>query len=103
MKTKSDYQRPRKCNAYKRKVKYKQYLKRLAKEGCDYPSPAVPVDCNGDYTDDPDDVKYIRREYRGRMSKFLKKIGNRKIRRYNGDISSGCEYKRLFDFWWELT
>lgn len=90
-------------NGYKRKVKYKQRLKRLAREACNYPSPAIPVDKNGDYTDDPEETKYIRREYRGKMSRFLKKIGNRKIRRYEGDISSGCAYRRLFDFWWELT
>ena len=97
------YRNPRSLSGYKRKVKYKQYLERLADEARGYPCGAYRVSYDGSYTDDPDDTLYIRREYRGQRSAYIKNRSNRKIRRYNGDISSGGGYKKIFDYWWELT
>lgn len=92
------YRRLRNLNSYKRKIRYKQYLQRLADKKLRYPQPAYRIDQDGWYTDDPDKTKYVKREYRGSKSKTLKKISNKKIRRFSGEIPSGCSYKRLFDF-----
>ena len=97
------YRNPRSLNGYKRKVKYKQYLERLADESRSYPCGAYRVSYDRSYTDNPDDTLYIRREYRGQRSAYLKNQSNRKIRRYRGDISSGCGYRKIYDYWWELT
>lgn len=40
--------------------------------------------------------------YRGKRSKYLKKLSNKKIRKYKGEINGKGGYKRLFDYWWEL-
>ena len=45
---------------------------------------------------------YYKEIHRGQRSKYLKRISNKAIRRYKGDLPSkgnGC-YK-VFDFWWE--
>jgi len=94
---------PRKLNAYKRKVRYKQYLERLADEDQGYPSGAYRVGYDGFYTDNPNYTKYVKREWRGKRSKYLKRLSSRKIRRYKGEIPDGGSYKKIFDFWWELT
>lgn len=39
---------------------------------------------------------------RGRISKYLKKQSNRKIRRYKNRRFHGGNYRKLFDYWWEL-
>lgn len=31
-----------------------------------------------------------------------KKLTNRKVRRYKGEIHKGGNYRRVFDMWWEL-
>lgn len=47
--------------------------------------------------------KYAKRFYRGGGSPFLKKMSNRKIRRYKGDFEpKGNKFHRVYDFWWEL-
>ena len=41
---------------------------------------------------------------RGKVSKYLKNLGNRKLRRENANaVHSGGSYKKVFDYWWELT
>lgn len=100
---KKNSRHPRKLNAYKRKVKYKKYLERLADEDPKYPSGAYRVGYDGYYTDNPNDTKYVKREWRGKRSKYLKRCSNRRIRRHKGEIPKRCGYRRVFDFWWELT
>ena len=106
-------------NKRERDLKYKQHLKYLAKN-CNYhPSPAYPVDKNGRYycKDDPDwlswfpeyesqEFAYYKRQYRSAgkrsASNYHKKMSNRKIRRYKGDIPSGFWCHKLYDYWWEM-
>lgn len=50
-----------------------------------------------------DEIRYPKRYYRGKRSSYLKKMSNRKIRRYKGDFSpKGNGFHKVFDFWWEL-
>lgn len=100
-------QRPRKWNRYERKMRYKNKLKRLAYvTSFGWPSSAYMVDTNRDWTDDEDDMLFIRREYRANhapgYSGYLKKLASRRFRRYKGDLPNGCGYKKTFDYWWEL-
>lgn len=50
---------------------------------------------------------YYKRLYRGRgkgMSYYNKKMSNKKIQRYKGELpKKGNPGHRLYDFWWELT
>lgn len=34
--------------------------------------------------------------------KSCKKMSNKKVRHYNGEISNGCGYKKLYDLWWQM-
>jgi hypothetical protein len=41
--------------------------------------------------------------YRESHSKKLKKISNKAVRKYNGRLNGkSCDYKKVFDYWWEL-
>ena len=42
-----------------------------------------------------------RQYWRPKRSAFYKKLCNRRVRR-NPDISSGAQYKRISEFFWEL-
>ena len=46
--------------------------------------------------------QYIKRYYRGKRSRLLKKAGSRKIRTIMDYYPKGNKVKRQFDFWWEL-
>ncbi len=34
--------------------------------------------------------------------KELRRVGNRKVRRYKSHISNGCSYKKIYDVMWEV-
>ena len=86
-----------------RDIKYKSHLKHLS-EISNYPKPVYYIDeikikrCH--YIKNP--KPYYKRLYRDKYSPYLKKISNRKIRRYKGEMSNGWNCHRLFDFWWEM-
>ena len=42
---------------------------------------------------------YLTRNYRGKRSKFLKQVGNKKVRKYNSKLSSGGADRKIFDYW----
>ena len=90
-------------NSYKIKIKNKQRLKKLADESHGYPHSAYRVGSDRKYTDDPEQTMYVKREWRGKHSAYLKKLANKKVRRCDDEIPNGCAYKRIFDYWWELT
>lgn len=101
-----------------RDLKHKNHLKYLAENTSGHPSPAYPVDKNGNYyiSDPewliwfPDDAEqefaYYKRRYRSSgkrsSSNYHKKMSNRKIRRYKGEISNGWNCHKLYDYWWEM-
>ena len=99
----------KKRNKRERDRKYKKHLKFLAEIVPGYPSPAIYTDeiwIKGQgYVENP--KPYYKRLYRGRgkgMSYYHKKMSNRKIRRYKGELpKKGNSGHRLYDFWWGLT
>lgn len=42
--------------------------------------------------------RYVK-VYRGSRSKYLKRVCNKRVRRYNEDIPSGNKYRRVTNFW----
>ena len=90
----------RQLNRYARKMNHKKRLIRLYEECPYYP---CPVDCI-----EPDSFfhanikKYYVRRYKGKRWTNLKKISNKKVRRYNKDIQNGSAYKKIYDVWWEF-
>jgi len=93
---------PKKLSKRERDRKYKHRLAYLADNLWWGPSGACRIGHDNHYTNDPNNTKYIKRYYRGRRSPTLKKIGNKKVRRYKGYIPNNGGYKKIFDFWWEL-
>lgn len=110
--TKTPKRLPRKLNAYKRKVAYKNRLARLANECVGYPIPVIYVDTRyagfGDNAPKYIDVAnpYYKRMYRDNHGNGIytvsKKIANRKVRRFKGELSKGSQYKRVFDYWYTV-
>lgn len=96
-------------NKRERDQKHRNYLKFLAENVTGHPSPVI-------YTDEiwikgqgyvENSKPYYKRLYRGRgrcsNSNYHKKMSNRKIRRYTGELpKKGNLSHKLYDFWWEL-
>ena len=49
-----------------------------------------------------EDRRYVRHRKRSALEQFYKKVSNRKVRRYNGDLSGHGDYRKIFDLWWTL-
>ena len=97
------YRKEREMNSYKRDVKYKERMKKLAKVCEDrWYAPVYPVGSDGHYIDSIEDMAYVKRVWRGSRSKYLKQQSNKKLRQYKGDVPNCSGYKKVFDFWWEL-
>lgn len=93
----------RKLNRYERKQKYKRKLDNMVKNNLWWPSPAIWVDKYGHWTDKEEDKLYTKKySTRRKISKYLKNQSDRKVRRYKGILKSGCSYRKLYDYWWEL-
>ena len=51
---------------------------------------------------DEDKGRYIKYSCGGKnYKKYLKKLCSKKARKYKGDMQN-CDYKKTFDYWWEL-
>ena len=76
-------------NNYFNKMKEKKKLDKLYKNG-----PWWAVYDNGDYK---------VRCYKGKNSKYLKKMSNKKIRRTKEiGVRNKGNYKKIYDYWWNL-
>lgn len=96
-------------NKIERDQKHKDHLKFLAENIQYYPSPVIynnEIWIKGQgYVENS--KPYYKRLYRGRgrrsNSNYHKKMSNRKIRRYIGELpKKGNLSHKLYDFWWEL-
>ena len=92
-------------NKRERDQKHKNHLKFLAKYPSGYPSPAVYRDeifIRGQgYVENP--KPYYKRYYREQRAKYIKRMSNKTIRRYKGDIPKNGNWShKLYDFWWEM-
>ena len=92
-------------NKRERDQKHRNHLKFLAENITGYVSPVI-------YTNEiwikgqgyvEAHKPYYKRYYRGSNSNYHKKMSNKKIRRYKGELpKNGNLSHRLYDFWWEL-
>ena len=92
-------------NKRERDQKYKNHLKFLSEYPSGYPSPAVYRDkifIRGQgYIENP--KPYYKRYYREQRAKYIKRMSNKTIRRYKGDIpKKGNWCHKLYDFWYEM-
>lgn len=104
-----NHSKQKRRNKRERDQKHKNHLKFLEENISGYPSPVIYTDeiwVKGQgYVENP--KPYYKRSYRGRgrssNSNYHKKMSNRKIRRYTGELpKKGNLSHRLYDFWWEL-
>ena len=82
-----------KYNRYERKIRYKNHLMLLYsyKKEKWYPSIVVKED------------DYYKKVYRSKNSSYLKKISNKKIRKFKGTIPKGHYFiHKIYDYWYEL-
>lgn len=88
----------------RRDRKYKRKLKRLYSFRTI--TPAIWY-VDADYPYKTVNKPYFVKSYKslgrnkGRYSTY-KKVSNRKVRHYKGDLSNGNAYKKLFDLWWQI-
>lgn len=99
-----NHQKQKRRNKREREQKHKNHLKFFTENISGYPSPVIYIDeiwIKGQgYIENS--KPYYKRLYRSN-SNYHKKMSNRKIRRYKGELpkkSNLCH--RLYDFWWEL-
>lgn len=84
-----------------RDLKYKNHLKHISENSKCYPPSVNPINKYGHMSHN-DDIVYYKRFYRGKASSYYKNLSNRKIRRFNGDISRGWWCHKLYDFMYEM-
>lgn len=99
-------ERKRKLNKRERYEKERRHLKKLAIECTRYPQPAMYVDqkwvrkIGYSYISKP----YYKRLYRSKMSKYAKRLSNRKVRHYKGEFHNGYQnIHKVYDFWWKMS
>lgn len=92
-------------NKRERDQKYKNYLKFLAENVQHYSSPVIYTNKNfihgQGYVENP--KSYYKRYYREKRAKYIKRMSNKAIRRYKGNIpKKGNWCHKLYDFYYEL-
>lgn len=89
--------------AYRRnRTRHKDKRKRKIIATCGYKPTIGYVDydlVDGKWIEVGNHIKYPKNS---NAQKYLKRISNKKVRKFRGDISSGNAYRRIFDYRWEL-
>lgn len=69
-----------------------------------HPFGYYPVDKHGRYTNEESEIAYYKRyDTPHPLTKFLKRQSNKKVRNIDPDVAlRGGEYKKVYDYWWEL-
>lgn len=89
-----------------RRSRYSEQLKNLEQaKWHQYPSPVMYVTEKWD----KELQKYIllkkgyyKRLYRSKSSKHHKRLSNKQVRKYKGRLQNGCNYKKIYDYWWAM-
>lgn len=76
-----------KASRYCKKQKYKQRLEKL---------------CHIRWWAVTDMNTHKRRCYMSGRRKYARKQSNKKVRNYKSGISNGGNYRKVYDFWWEV-
>lgn len=91
-----------------RDAMYKKHLRYCAEYYKGYPPCVIPVDKYGlavkafGYNKM---IAYYKRLYRSdinRASRFYKRMANRVVRRYKGELHNGAAYKKCFEYWYHI-
>lgn len=103
--TTEDWRKRTRRNRRKEDFRHKKRLAFIAKVG-GYPSGAYWTDTFWPNREEHHDIvqtsdAFLKECGRGKASKFLKKQSDRKIRR-SGELYTGSQYRKKFDFWWGL-
>lgn len=53
-------------------------------------------------TYDENGKMYTKRFYRGQKSKYFKRLSNKRVRKNKKLSGRGNNYRKLFDYWWEM-
>lgn len=99
-----DEETPRrnKINKRERHLRKERKLRKIVENSYGYPQSAMYIDkvyVKGyGYVENP--KPYYKRLYRGKSSSYHKKMSNKAIRRYKGELSNGQMCHKLYDFWW---
>lgn len=100
------YERKRKLNKRERLEKERKHLKKLESENVRYPHPVKYVDeklvrkVGYSYISKP----YYKRLYREKISSYIKRLANRKVRHYKGELHNGYQHiHKVYDFWWQIS
>lgn len=98
-------ERKRKLNKRECYEKEQKHLKKLASECTRYPQPAMYVDqkwirkVGYSYISKP----YYKRLHREKISSYIKRLANRKVRHYKGELHNGYQHiHKVYDFWWQI-
>ena len=92
----------RKLNKRERYKKHQNKLKRLAKNCHNVVDVKNKRYIRG-YGYKPIDNPYYERIYYGKRSKkYYKKLSNKLVRRYKDGISNGNNYRKIFDYAWNI-
>lgn len=101
-----NHSKKKRINKRERYLKHQNHLRYLYETvGGYYPTPVRYVDeiwIKGiGYIKNP--KPYYQRLYRGKKSKYLKQLSNRKIRKYKGELHNGYQHvHKIFDWWNEF-
>ena len=104
-----DYDRKEKRRKrLKKTVFYKKKLERLYHEAQGYPAPVRYIDERWyKWHTVQLEKPYYKREWRGNRKgnayQYHKKAASKAVRRYNKGISKGGNYKKLYDYWWNVN
>jgi hypothetical protein len=100
-----NHSKKKRMNKRERYLKHQNHLKYLETVSCGNPKAVIYKDEIWDkklgYAKNP--KPYYKRQYRYKISKYLKRQSNQKIRRYKGELHNGNQCHKLYDFWWRLT
>jgi hypothetical protein len=99
-------ERKRKLNKRERLEKERKHLKELESTNVRYPHPVKYVDekfvRNVGYCQIP--KPYYKRQYREKISSYIKRLANRKVRHYKGELHNGYQHiHKVYDFWWQIS
>ena len=91
-----------------KKEKYKDYMRKLYGYDRGYPAPVyIQGDGRGYIWDSDFDFRHLpantfyQRTYKGGSYTKYKRTSHKAVRRYQGPISNGNAYRKIYDLWWE--
>ena len=92
--TSCDYKKLRHRNRRRKEISYKRRLESIYKNSKTYLTPVEAIDTIRG-------LAYVKTDYYNHNNgtrRFQKSLADRTVRRYNCDLGSGSNYKRIYDY-----